>query len=450
MSYIFISYSKRNKDYAYGLADFLQAQGFNIWIDRVGIEYGENWERVIFKAIDGCAAFLVIMTPESYESDWVLRECHHADKRRKKQFPLLLEGEEFPRYGLTQYANVRGGKMPPEDFLARLRQVITPQAQQGKNVAPPEVPEPANFIPEQKQLLDRIDDPNTEPPERLKIGLRLAEIGDPRPGVGLDKNGLPEMDWVKIPAGEFIYGEGNKQQKIRLNEFYIARYPVTYIQFQAFIDAKDGFYDDRWWQGLAERSQKPDERRWKVANYPHDHVSWYAAIAFCRWLSWKLLSSPLSPSGRGDGGEGFDLMNPFTWPVRLPTEQEWERAARGTDGRIYPWGNEYISGYANCDELRKKVGIYKLSQTTAVGVYPQGASTDGVLDMSGNILEWMLNEYESGLNNIIDKNMRGLRGGSWYSNYEKMRAALRNSGDPSFESDMIGFRCVSTFPVVGV
>lgn len=132
--YIFISYSKKNRTYAQALANDLLARRFDVWIDD-RLEYGQSWEREIFEAIDGCAAFIVLMTPEAYSSDWVLRECQYADKRRKAQFPLLLNGEEFPRYGPTQYVDVRDGQLPGSDFYARLARVV-PRDQIGENVTP--------------------------------------------------------------------------------------------------------------------------------------------------------------------------------------------------------------------------------------------------------------------------------------------------------------------------
>ena len=114
--------------------NFLEKAGFNVWYDG-RIDYGTSWEQVIFKAIDDCAAFIVVMTPQSWESDWVLRECQYADKRKKPQFPLLLDDEEFPFYVDNQYADVRGGKLPLKDFVTRLSQVIEPQTQSGKRYA---------------------------------------------------------------------------------------------------------------------------------------------------------------------------------------------------------------------------------------------------------------------------------------------------------------------------
>ena len=144
MSHVFISYSKKNRDYARKLADHLLSLGFDVWIDD-RIDYGDMWERTIFKAIEDCAVFLVIMTPESYASNWVLREINYADRRKKPQFPLLLAGEEFPRYTITQYANVTDGNLPREDFYKRLTQVVHPKPDVGIIVTP-SVAEPLTTI----------------------------------------------------------------------------------------------------------------------------------------------------------------------------------------------------------------------------------------------------------------------------------------------------------------
>jgi formylglycine-generating enzyme required for sulfatase activity len=162
------------------------------------------------------------------------------------------------------------------------------------------------------------------------------------------------------------------------------------------------------------------KQAFRFANNPRDSVSWYQAVAFCRWLSAKL---------------GYE--------VRLPTEQEWEKAARGTDGRQYPWGNEYISGYANVDETEENVGPHYLRQTSSVGIYPQGASPFGVPDMSGNVWEWCLNEYENPENtDLVGDAARVLRGGSWGSGVPCARCASRDGGGPSYRSVYIGFRAV--------
>ena len=134
MTYVFISYSKKNRAYARKLADYLLERGFDVWIDD-RIDFGTNWEREIFKAIDGCAAFVVIMTPELYESDWVQRERLHAEARKKPPLPLLLEGEVFPFYRPTQYSDVRPGRAPSQAFLKRLASFVPSNESTGQDLA---------------------------------------------------------------------------------------------------------------------------------------------------------------------------------------------------------------------------------------------------------------------------------------------------------------------------
>ncbi|MEP7293851.1 MAG: toll/interleukin-1 receptor domain-containing protein [Chloroflexota bacterium] len=134
MSHVFISYSKKNKAYARKLADHLLANDFDVWIDD-RIDFGANWEREIFKAIDDCAAIIVIMIPDSYESIWVQRERQHAENRNKQPFPLLLDGEVFPFYNVIQYYDVPGDKLPVEAFLERLATFVPRSETKGMDVA---------------------------------------------------------------------------------------------------------------------------------------------------------------------------------------------------------------------------------------------------------------------------------------------------------------------------
>ena len=117
----------------------------------------------------------------------------------------------------------------------------------------------------------------------------------------------------EVPGGDFLF----REQKVSafVDAFQIARYPITNAQYQAFIDS-GGYRTDRWWVGLAQRVEQPPVPRWSQPNRPRTDVSWFEAVAFCRWLSSALAME-----------------------IRLPTETEWEKAARGTDGREYPWGD---------------------------------------------------------------------------------------------------------------
>ncbi len=162
------------------------------------------------------------------------------------------------------------------------------------------------------------------PPERAQLWGTLSRLGlDDRPGVGL-QSGLPDIAWVEVPAGAFLDGEKNR--KNTLAAFRIARYPVTNAQYQAFVD-EGGYETDAWWEGLAERME-PARGFWTDPNQPRETVSWYEAMAYARWLDARLRERGLVPEGRA---------------VRLPTEEEWEKAARGHYGREFPWG-EFASG----------------------------------------------------------------------------------------------------------
>ncbi len=231
---------------------------------------------------------------------------------------------------------------------------------------------------------------------------------------------LPDIDWVTIAGGDFVY---QQRERRRLPAFRIARYPVTNLQYQTFTDA-GGYRDDRWWRDL--KRSEPEPPRWPQANRPRTNVDWYEAVAFCRWLTAQL-----------------------TYEIRLPTEEEWERAARGVEGREYPWGNDYESGRANINETHDKSGQWYLQQTTAVGVYPHGASSEGILDLAGNVGEWCLNEYEHPEQMQADKSSatRVPRGGSWRDVAEFARSSRRSTSPSDGRSINLGFRLVSSAPI---
>jgi formylglycine-generating enzyme required for sulfatase activity len=286
------------------------------------------------------------------------------------------------------------------------------------------------------RLTDLPDDP--QPQSRAAVGRALGLTGwDNRQGVGTvrDARGvaLPDIVWVEIPGGEFLYqGEG---QKLTLPTFFISRYPITYAQFQTFLDDPMGYADARWFAGLAagEQDRQMQEQSFKFANHPRETVNWYQAMAFCRWLSWRW-------------GGGFDLQRVDEWAVRLPTEFEWEKAARGPDGRSYPYGNDFDATKGNTYET----GI---RQTSAVGIFPHGASPYGVEEMSGNVWEWCLSEssepqQDARKENLGNENRRVLRGGSWFHSLDYARAVYRYNYRilPASRYSNFGFRVVVVSP----
>jgi formylglycine-generating enzyme required for sulfatase activity len=304
----------------------------------------------------------------------------------------------------------------------------------------------------QQRLVELVTDPRVPIPQRNAAGVAVNHVGDPRRGVGLRADGLPDIEWVLVPEqdpksgrSEFIYGKSG--ERCTETDFWIARYPITYRQFQVFLNAADGFQKPRWWEGLA-ASQKhrsaPGEQRFKHWNHPREGASWYDAIAFCRWLTEKAKQHPdLLPA---------DLDRSREWEITLPTEQQWEKAVRGHDGRQYPWGGDrYKSGYANIDETARfggsKAGPHFLGKTSAVGMYPQGVSPYGVADLSGNVWEWCLNEYDNpGRVQVEGDEPRVLRGGSWDYGVNLAAAPVRHWDDPGGRLDDYGFRVCAVLP----
>jgi hypothetical protein len=257
-----------------------------------------------------------------------------------------------------------------------------------------------------------------EPQARAAVGRVLGRLNlDNRKGVGLDARGIPDIDWVEVLAGDFVYQNGERPP---LETFWIARYPVTNAQFNAFIQDR-GYEEDHWWRGLSQRIRAPVAPRWFLANHPRETVNWYETMAFCAWLSQRL-----------------------GYAVTLPTEVQWQEAARGTDWRAYPWGPDWREGVANTSEA----GIHR---TSAVDIFPQGRSPYGVMDLAGNVYEWCLNEFcRPERTQQKGDAAREVRGGSWFYPQVCARAYLRFPGYPLPDDryNSVGFRVVCAAPIL--
>ncbi len=275
------------------------------------------------------------------------------------------------------------------------------------------------FAWSQQQLIRLLHDLDLAHETRDSIGRQLAALGDPRPGLGVRDDGTPDIDWVAIRGGEVKLEKG--AGKVGVEPFHLARYLITNAQFQAFVDAEDGYRETAWWKAMPPDANKGlKEPRWPESNRPRETVSWYEAVAFCRWLSRRL---------------GFE--------VRLPTDYEWQQAATGGDpARVYPWGGEW-------DERRCNTHESGLKRTTAVGLYPLGASAQGVLDLAGNLWEWCLSKYLKPPDAGVDESneSRVVRGGSWCYGRDYARADSRDDPHPVDRLDFSGFRVLCASPI---
>jgi len=259
---------------------------------------------------------------------------------------------------------------------------------------------------------------------RAAAGRALAELGDPRQEVLT----VDAMEFCPVPAGRFWMGsEDYEFEKPRHEvdlpyEYRVARYQVTVAQFREYVEA------------TGSQPGYPGSLR-APANSPVVAVSWYEGMAFCEWLTLRFRENGLLEDG---------------WTVRLPSEAEWEKAARGTDGRIYPWGAVPDPDLANYDETGVK-------DVSAVGCFPGGASVYGCEEMSGNVWEWTRSlwgedwqkpafryPYKAAdgreASEASAQLLRVLRGGSCFNFSRLARCAFRNWYLPDNRSLNFGFR----------
>ena len=256
---------------------------------------------------------------------------------------------------------------------------------------------------------------------------------------------IPAM--VKVPVGSFLMGSSSTdtqassderpQHTLTLPDYWIGKTEVTNTQFRQFVDG-DGYKNQAYWTaaGWAWRQEQnithPD--CWNDAAFNGDTqpvvcVSWFEAVAYCRWLSKQT---------------GIEF--------RLPTEAEWEKASRGPDRLLWPWGNTW-------DEKRANSSESGLNKTTPVGSYPTGASPYGALDMAGNVYEWCATQWQKLYPYQLEDewqatyleanaDYRVLRGGSWYNNNTYVRGAYRSSDIPRVRLYYVGLRVArSSSPV---
>ncbi len=323
------------------------------------------------------------------------------------------------------------------------------------------------------------------PPERAAAGRTLGLLGDPR--FRPDAFYLPDeplLGFLEVPAGPFQMGSKEGDPGAYNNEFpqfdypipypyYIARYPVTNAQFQAFVEAGGCREPDYWteaeaagvWSPQGVKGRRDEEPRrgtadegepWNLPNHPVVNVTWYEALAYGRWLTERLREWPGTP------GPLAALLREQDWAATLPSETQWEEAARGGQlipgpagagepalvenphpARHFPWGDVPDPDRANYDES----GV---GSTSAVGCFPGGRSPYGALDMSGNVWEWCLTQWRENYrdyrqhedNDPAGDAPRVLRGGAFDLSQWSVRCAFRYWYRPRPWYGYLGFRVV--------
>lgn len=247
----------------------------------------------------------------------------------------------------------------------------------------------------QNRLTRMIYSDDIKSSQKISVGMALSYLGDNR----------NFNDMIKIHPGEFVFGEENKKVTIG-KQYSIGKFPVTVLQYKQFVD-QHGYENNKYWtpEGWkwlqTWKINKPkywDDPRLNLLNYPIVGVSWYEAVAYCNFT----------------GG-------------RLPTEQEWERVARGKEGRQYPWGDEFANSLANTSEQ-------EIGSICPVGLFSKGVSDDGALDLAGQVWEWTSSEFAP--------SKYALKGGSWGSNSNYAKSSYRFGLNPEVRDWYVGLRIV--------
>lgn len=402
MPHIFISYAKKDtRKLAEAIFESLhRIPDVTAWMDK-SLEADESWALQIQQEIDRADYVIVLLSPdvnrpitETQRRSFVLNEIDYAQQDNKPILPVMAQTTKMPvQIAGIQYIDLRDSPNDPTSVVERVCRrfdLLTPTERMRRDAQEQFQRERAAQARQEEERMAAVE---TESPRKPTPAPAQPTAGT-RPAVSSALLPTP-FAWIDIP------GKG----------YSIAKYPITNAQFARFIEA-DGYNQQKWWtaegwqkcqegwhyDGRWKASGTPwtqprywGESKWNGAEQPVVGVSWFEAVAFCLWLS----------EATGE-------------KIMLPTEEQWQYAAQGDDGRTYPWGKDW-----DCKRCNNSVKPCDSNVTTPVTQYEgkhKGDSPFGVVDMAGNVTEWCLTDYDNKTNdfNSNAKN-RVLRGGSWFN-----------------------------------
>ena len=397
---IFISYAREDRASAQRLSVALEGQGWSVWWDRI-IPAGRTFDDVIEEAIGASRSVVVLWSKHSVTSDWVRNEAADGADR-KILVPVLIE-QPGPWKIPWAYRRIHAADLTEWDgdhdgtsFQGLVRDLTAV-------LGPPK----PNLKPGQSRRRKK----SSKVQPRPQRGKKQPEEGEPAPGTAR-KLALDGLEYVWIPPGRFQMGavpgddEAEDWEKPRhavgvTQGFWLAKTPVTVKAYRRFAEAT----------GRGMPPAPGFNAEWEKADHPIVDVTWDDAGAYCEWA----------------GG-------------RLPTEAEWEYAARGgRDGWKYPNGNEITKADAH----------FNAKGTCSIGQYPSNGYK--LLDMAGNVWEWCSDWFDESYyaksserdpSGPSKGNSRVVRGGSWYVNYPRvLRVSYRSGVEPDSRNLLLGFRC---------
>jgi sulfatase modifying factor 1 len=337
----------------------------------------------------------------------VLFACSEGERA----FEDPIKGQSVFTYYLLEALSGKAGNKGPlamAEVMTYVRKQVGAWAEEhGKKQTPELLPKEASTMVLANKILNALENGRPLTSQELRIGL-ADTLRNPKDGT--------EVVW--IPSGEFIMGSEDHGfqnempvRKVYLDGYYIYKNLVTVKQYKQFCSVT----------GRQMPQAPPFNPDWSHEDHPIVNVSWYDVQAYCLWAG-----------------------------ASLPTEAQWEKAARGTDGRLYPWGNTFDGSYLqhSADTLGDAGG------TAPVGSFPGGISPYGALDMAGNVWQWCSDWYGEDYYSVAPQRnppgpangtTRVRRGGSWYTSLGYMRdfrCVGRLSWGPDTKNSYLGFRCV--------
>lgn len=410
--HVFLSHAKEDKPKVRELYRRLRVDGIEVWLDERSLLPGQDWRVEIPKAVRESDVVIVCMSPVSARKEgFVQAEINFALNTALEKpegaiyiIPAKLEECDVPdKLNRWQWVNLF------DDMNDGYEMIMLSLKLRAKNLG-------ASLIPPQKEesLRSLISQPRVE-----KINLPLKKTVAVANQRKLEVYTLAGLEFVLVPKGKFIMGGTGSDElpKGKINipyDYWMARFPVTNAQYNQFV--------------LPVKVKHPVGNWEKIKDHPVVNVNWNLAMLYCMWLN-----------------DEFAHEMPDGYIFRLPTEAEWEKAARGIDSREYPWGNVFDPTRSNCENFSQT--------TTPVGQFsPRGDSPCGCADMAGNVWEWCHSLYKpypykanDGREDEAAAGNRSFRGGSWYNDRTAARCAARNDGGPvDLPFPNWGFRVVAS------